>query len=104
VPTLVYVGFNIETKSFLLTSNFLQGKLMMKSIAPIFTVGIFALLLSVQANAESTHTAQAMEHAGMAQAHGKDGHAKVLLKHATAALKHANEAEKALMVIHYSDQ
>ena len=94
-PTLIHVGFKIDTKSFVLTSNFLQGELKMKSIASIFTVGILALLLSTQANAESTHTAQAMEHAGMAQAHGEDGHAKVLLKHATAALKHAKEAENA---------
>lgn len=50
-------------------------------------IGIFALLLSAQANAESTHTSQAMEHAGMARAHGEDGHAKVLLKHAKKAEK-----------------
>ena len=65
----------------------------MKSISSTFAIAFLALFMSAQANA-GHHTAEALEHAGMAQAHGEDGHAKVLVKHATVALKHAKEAEK----------
>ena len=68
--------------------------IIMKAITSVFALGILGLFLSAPAAAHSHHTAQAMEHAGMAQAHGEDGHAKVLLKHAEESLKHAEAAEK----------
>ena len=47
----------------------------MKSISSTVAIAFFALFMSTQANA-GHHTAEALEHAGMAQAHGEDGHAK----------------------------
>jgi hypothetical protein len=95
ISMFIIVNVDKGTKYRVLQSmfNFFQGDLIMKNIFTTFVIGIFALFLSAQANAEH-HTAQAMEHAGMAQAHGEDGHAKVLLQHAKEALKHAKEAEK----------
>jgi hypothetical protein len=66
----------------------------MKPMSSIFSVGVLALFLSAPVTATEHHTAQAMEHAGMAEAHGEDGHAKVLLKHAEESLKHAQASEK----------
>jgi hypothetical protein len=66
----------------------------MKPVSSIFAMSVLALFLSTPVTATEHHTAQAMEHAGMAQGHGEDGHAKVLLKHAQESLKHAQASEK----------
>ena len=65
----------------------------MKSITSTFAIAFLALFMSTQANA-GHHTAEALEHAGMAQAHGEDGHAEVLVKHAKEAEKVHADAHK----------
>ena len=70
------------------------GDYAMKPISSIFAASVLALFLNAPSSATEHHTAQAMEHAGMAQGHGEDGHAKVLLKHAEESLKHAQASEK----------
>lgn len=66
----------------------------MKYIPTTFAIGVLALFLNAPVSASEHHTAQAIEHAGMAKAHGEDGHTKVLLKHAEESLKHAQASEK----------
>jgi len=101
---IVIVGKGTKYSVFRSMFNFLQGDLIMKHILTTFVIGVFTLFLSAQANAEArTHTTLAMEHAGMAQAHGEDGHAKVLLQHAKVALSHAKKAEKAHADAHNAD-
>jgi len=70
------------------------GDYAMKPISSIFAASVLALFLNAPSSATEHHTAQAMEHAGMGQGHGEDGHAKVLLKHAEESLKHVQASEK----------
>jgi Small metal-binding protein len=76
-----------------------EGDTVMKNILTTVGISTLVLFLIAPAYAHESHTAEAMEHAGMAQAHGEDGHAKVLLQHAEESLKHAQAAEK-----QYADQ
>jgi hypothetical protein len=73
--------------------NRLCGGYVMRYIPASFAIGVLGVLLATPVIADH-HTAQAIEHAAMAKAHGEDGHAKVLLKHAEESLGHAQAAEK----------
>jgi len=66
----------------------------MKYIPTTLASSMVALFLVAPVSAHENHTVQAIEHAAMAEAHGEDGHAKLLLKHAEESLKHAQAAEK----------
>lgn len=66
----------------------------MKHIATTFAASVIGLFLIAPVSAGEDHMILAMEHAGMAEAHGADDYVKVLLKHAEESLKHAQAAEK----------